>query len=167
MTVAIIVALFGCAFLWFGLAVFNGAESGRNAAKELQAAGLSGVVTDARVKIWTNTDGNTTVSDMELTFTGADGSSHTLSTKHFPRTSVGNSDPAGWYSDFSTKAQVVGQKVTYRLGDQPAVELENQLPGLINAPWGFANYLGLVFGGLGVIVLIGAAVTFIRSLSAG
>lgn len=167
MIIAIVIALFSLAFIGFGYSLFNGAESPKNTAKELQSEGLTGTVTGARVKIWNDTTGENRASEMELTFSGADGSSHTLTTTHFPAVSTTLTQKAGWYEDFSSKSEVLNQQVRYSLGEKPIVELESELPKLASAPWSFPNFLGIAFAGIGLIGLIGAVIGFFRSLSAG
>lgn len=160
---AVIIALFGLALLGFGQAMFRAGDCGRETAQQLLAGGQDGMVDDARANIGRGQDGTWHVYEMKLAFTGSDGVAHSLSTNHFPRFSPPINAEPGWTSDFPTKQEVVGQHVKYRLGDQPAVELVGELPGLAAAPRTFANYLGLALGALGIAALLGAAAVTFRS----
>lgn len=160
---SIVVLFFGLAFIFGGLAMSSVAESGRVTAKELQASGHNGVVDDARVSIARNQSGMFSALTVELKFTGEDGSSHTLTTSHFPRFYPPLNSKQGWLEDFPTKAQIVGQEVKYRLGDRPAVELNQELPALVSSGRGFFSYLGLGFAGVGGVLMIVGAVLLVRS----
>lgn len=163
---AIIIAVFGLIFLCIGLVVFNASSAGKNAAVELQNNGKTGTVTDARVQIREdNSDGVSrlpTARLMELTFSTSDGGSKTLATKNFPKVNTSIYTKDDWYPDFDTKSQIVGQQVRYSDSGAPVVELDSQLPALVNAGWGFGNIFGLVFGGIGVLIIGGAAIFFFR-----
>ncbi|MBQ1444941.1 MAG: hypothetical protein IIZ13_13955 [Renibacterium sp.] len=161
----IIVAVFGLIVLLVGITVFNSSSSGKNQAMGLQQSGLSGTVTDARIFIALDfSDGPATpptARELELTYRGADGSSRTGMTLHYPKIDLSIYDKDGWYSDFDTKPQIVGQEVRYS-ADPPVVELASQLDAQANAGWNGGNIFGLVFGCFGAIVLLGGVLTALR-----
>lgn len=134
-----------------------------NVARDLQATGLHGVVTDARANV-TRTNGNLRALWVELTFLGDDGSTHAMSTNSFPHFYPPINGQRGWHDEFATKAEIVGQDVRYRLGESPAVDLVSEIPELVNTGWGFPNYLGLAIMVMGVGAAIGGTAVLFRAV---
>lgn len=163
-TASIIILAFAAALLLFGLNMFQIGSNPGNAARELQATGLQGTVTDARVSVVRADDGQWHAMRAELTFMGSDGTERSLITNHFPRYGPPLSSTGGWVEDFPTKAEIVGQPVSYRLGENPAVELDSEIPALASAGWSFPNYLGLVLMVLGVGAAVGGTVSLVRAI---
>lgn len=163
-TASIIVLGFAALLLLFGQGMFQTGSSPVQTARELQAAGLQGTLTDARVNVIRADDGEWHAMHAELAFTGSDGSRHTMETDHFPRYWPPINSAGGWVEDFPTKAELLGQPVTYRLGDSPAVELDSELPALASRGWTFPNYLGLALLVLGVGAAIGGTVSLVRAV---
>lgn len=162
MVVALVVLFFGIVFLGGGYAIYSAGGASSATAKALETAGQLGIVHAARVNIGRGQDGETTALKIELSFTGHDGQNHTLATDHFPRFAPDINAPLGWTADFPNKADIVGQAVTYRLGDAPAVELNSELEKLAGSGIGFAGYLGLTLMALGALILIVSVVLLIR-----
>lgn len=162
-TASIIILAFAAAALLFGLNMFQLGSNPGSTARGLQATGLHGTVTDARVNVGFD-GGMFHVYRAELTFLGSDGTEHSLTTNHFPRNPSPGSSNRGWLEDFPTKAEIVGQPVSYRLGGNPAVELDSEIPALVAAGWSYPNYLGLVFMICGVGAAVGGTVSLVRAV---
>lgn len=161
-TASIIVLFFAVVFLFSGQSMYQSGSRPGATAQELQANGLQGTVTDARASIG-RVDGRWQCVALELTFMGTDGSEHTLETTHYPQFFPGLDSTRGWTEEFPTKPDVVGQNVSYRLGDHAAVELDSEIPALLNAGWGMLNYLGLAFMLMGAGAAVGAVAALVRS----
>ena len=162
-TASIIVLAFAAVLLLFGQGMLQAGSSDATTARELQASGLQGTVIDARANVVRADDGEWHAMAVELVFAGSEGDEHTLVTNHFPAYHPPVNSPGGWVADFPTKEQIVGQPVSYRLGERPAVELERELPALAGAGWGFPNYLGLALMVMGLGAAIGAVVGLVRA----
>lgn len=162
-TASIIVLAFAAVLLLFGQGLFQAGSSDATTARELQSSGLKGAVIDARVNVVRADDGEWHAMGVELTFAGSDGGEHTLQSNHFPTYYPPLSSTGGWVEDFPTKEKVVGQPVSYRLGEHPAVELDSEIPALASAGWGFPNYLGLALMVMGLGAAIGGVVGLVRS----
>lgn len=163
-TASIIILAFAAALLLFGLNMFQLGSNPVNTARDLQESGLPGTVTDARVNVGLNDSGIHQSFRVELTFTGSDGTEHTLTTNHFPDYPGPGISTRGWLVDFPTKGEIVGQPVRYRLGESPAVELESEIPALTATGWSFPNYLGLGLMVLGVGAGVGGTVSLVRAI---
>ena len=162
-TASIIVLVFAVIFVLFGLSMFRtGSEPGA-VAKDLQAQGQRGSVTEARANVG-RSDGGWRARQVELTFVGDDGSTHVMETNHFPHFYPPLDSTAGWVDDFDTKDEILGQSVTYRLGESPAVELDSELAALADAAWSFPSYLGLALMIIGVGAGFGGTVGLIRAV---
>lgn len=163
-TASIIILAFAAALLLFGVNMFQIGSNPGNTARELQATGLRGTVADARVNVGYTNNGIHHVFRAELTFNGSDGAEHTLNTNHFPRDPSPGTNTDGWIEDFPTKAEIVGQSVSYRLGENPAVELDSEIPALVTAGWSLPNYLGLALMVLGAGAAVGGTVSLVRAV---
>lgn len=163
-TAAVIILVFAAALLLFGLNMIQLGNNPGNTARDLQSTGRHGTVTDARSNVVRADDGQWHAMRAELTFTGSDGSRHTMVTNHFPRYAPPITSTGGWVDSFPTKTGIVGQPVTYRLGNSPAVELDSELPALATAGWSFPNYLGLALMAMGVAAAVGGTVTLVRAV---
>ena len=163
LAVAIVVVFFGLALLGVGSSIFQAAGEGQATARDLQVNGLPGTVTDAKVMVGRGQGGTRTVSEMELTFMDEQGMEHTAGTTHIPRYYPPSNAESGWTSEFPAKDQLLGQAVKYRLGDDAAVELVEQLPAAAAAPWTIPRYIGLVLGIFGIFVLVGALAMGVKS----
>lgn len=162
----IIIAVVGLIALLVGIAVFNSSSGSKNQAQALQASGLRGTVTDARMFIAVDFSAGPetppTTRELELTYRGADGVNHTGITSHYPRTSLSIYDKDGWYSEFDTKPQIVGQEVRYSADSPGVVELTGELASQANAGWNGGHIFALAFGGFGLIALLGGVLTALR-----
>lgn len=162
-TASIIVLVFAVVFLLFGLSMFQAGSAPSAVAKDLQQHGQSGTVTDARVNVG-RSDGARRARQVELTFLGDDGSTHVMETDHFPYFYPPIDSEPGWMDDFEIKDEILGQAVSYRLGESPAVELDSELTALANEGWSFPNYLGLALMTLGVGAAIGGTVSLVLAV---
>lgn len=151
-----VVALFALALLGVGSVIFQAAGEGQSTARELQTNGRPGTVTNARVMVGRGNGGSRTVSEMELTFTDEQGMEHTAGANHFRRYYPPSNAESGWASEFPGKDQLLGQPVKFRLGDDAAVELVEELPAAVAAPWTVPRYIGLVLGSIGLLVFVAA-----------
>ncbi|MBP2413314.1 hypothetical protein JOF48_002113 [Arthrobacter stackebrandtii] len=163
-TASIVILLFAAMLLLFGYSTFRAGNSDASTAQELQSSGLPGIVNDAKVNVGRGSSRQWHASHVELTFTGTDGSQHTMQTDHFPHFTPPVDSTAGWFSDFPTKNEIVGQPVLYRLGESPAVELSSEIPALASTGWSFPNYLGLAIMAMGAAAAIGGSVSLVRSV---
>lgn len=162
-TASIIVLAFAVIFVLFGLSMFQAGSAAGAVAKDLQLHGQHGTVTDVRANIG-RSDGRRHARQVELTFLDDDGSTHVMETEHFPHFYPPLNSKVGWVDDFSTKDEIVGQPVSYRLGESPAVELDSELAALANAGWSFPNYLGLALMVMGAGAAIGGIVSLLRAV---
>lgn len=160
---SIVVLAFAALLLLLGQGIFHTGSSPVQTAKDLQAGGLHGIVTDARVNEVRSSDGQWHAMHAELAFTGSDGSRHTMETDHFPRYWPAIDSPGGWVVEFPTRAEMLDQPVTYRLGDSPAVELDSELPALAGRGWSFTNYLGVALMLLGAGAGLGGTVSLVHA----
>lgn len=161
-TASVIVLAFAAIFLLFGQGMFHTGSAPVATAKALQAHGLPGTVSDARVNVG-RTNGDLHVLRMELSIVGSDGSTHVMETTHFPRFYPPVNSERGWIADFATKDEIIGQPVSYSLGEKPAVELDSEIPALASAGWSFPNYLGLALMVMGVAAAVGAIIALVRT----
>lgn len=161
-TGGLMILVFAAVFLLFGSGMFQRGSLDANVARDLQATGLHGVVTDARANVG-KSNGDLSALRVELTFMGDDGATHTMNTNHFPYFHPAGNGPIGWHDEFPTKAEIVGQDVLYRVGESPAVDLVSEIPDLVNSGWGFPNYLGLAFMVMGVGAVVGGAAVLVRA----
>lgn len=165
--VGIAVAIFGLIIVLIGVTVFTNSSTTKNQASALQTSGLNGTVTDARIFIAVDvTNGPSTpptARDLELTYQGADGTSHTGTTRHYPTISLSIYQQDGWYSDFDTKPQLLGQQVRYAAESPQRVELASELPAQADAGWNIGHFFALAFGGVGVIILVSGIITVLRA----
>lgn len=161
--VSIFILAFSAALILFGVNMLQIGNKDATTAQDLQASGLAGTIVDARTEIARVDDGELHALRVELTFVDADGGNHTLNTNHFPRYHPPLDSPQGYVDDFPTKDQIVGQPVTYRLGESPAVELTSYLSSIANEGWGFPNYLGIALIVMGSGAAIGGVVSLTRA----
>jgi hypothetical protein len=161
--VSIVILAFSAALILFGLNMFQLGIKDAKTAQGLQVSGMAGTVVDARTQVVRADDGELHALRVELTFVDADGGNHTLNTNHFPQYHPPLDSPQGYVDDFPTKDQIVGQPVTYRLGESPEVELTNNLSAIANEGWGFPNYLGIALMVMGSGAAIGGVVSLIRA----
>lgn len=159
----ILLFAFSAALILVGANMFQLGSQDARSAQDLQESGLAGTVVDARVEVARVADGELHALRVELTFAGADGDHHTLTTSHFPGYHPPMDSPEGYVDDFPTKGEIVGQPVTYRLGDNPAVELSSYVSSLAAEGWGFLNYLGIALIVMGSGAAIGGAVSLTRA----
>lgn len=162
-TAGLLILAFAVVFLLFGTAMIQAGSREANVARDLQAIGVHGVVTDARVSVSRHKDGNMAAFQAELTFSGDDGSEHVMETNNYPRFPPAINAKRGWHDEFPTKAEIVGQDVLYRLGESPAVDLVSEIPELVNSGWGFPQYLGLAFVVMGAGGVVGGAAVLVRA----
>jgi hypothetical protein len=160
---SIVILAFAAALILFGLNMFQLGIKDAKTAQDLQVSGLAGTAIDARAQVVRVDDGELHALRVELTFVDADGGSHTLNTNHFPRYHPPLDSPQGYVDDFPTKDQIVGQPVTYRLGEYPAVELTSELGAIANEGWDFPNYLGIALMVMGSGAAIGGVVSLTRA----
>ncbi len=163
-TASIVILMFAAVLLLFGYSTFRTGSSDARTARELQAAGLPGVVNDAKANVGRGSDRQWHALHVELAFTGSDGSRHTMQTDHFPHFNPPVDSTSGWISDFPSKGEIVGQPVLYRVGGSPAVELASEVPELAGAGWSFPNYLGLGIMAMGAAAAVGGSVSLGRSV---
>lgn len=161
--VSIVILAFSAALILFGLNMFQLGIKDAKTAQGLQVSGMAGTVVDARTQVVRADDGELHALRVELTFVDADGGNHTLNTNHFPPYHPPLDSPQGYVDDFPTKDQIVGQPVTYRLGESPEVELTSNLSAIANEGWGFPNYLGIALMVMGSGAAIGGVVSLTRA----
>lgn len=164
-TASIIILIFAALALLFGATMMRAGGNASATAKQLQERGLPGTVVDARANEVRADDGEWHAMRVELTFTAAHGQEHALETTHFPGYYPPTDSAGGWVQDFPTKDQIVGQTVRYQLGDRAAVELESELPALMEAGWTFPQYLGLGVLILGAGAAVGGVAVLFRALA--
>lgn len=160
-TAAVIIFLFGLILVAFGQNLIGHESDNKAIAQKLQSKGETGVVDDVRIFVGRDMENQFVNQEIELTFTGSDGSSHALTTYHY-RGFPADISVKGWNADFAYKDKFIGQDVRYLLGDKPVVELVSELPDLADAPRGFVSYLGFALAAMGAAALIGGAVFFLR-----
>lgn len=162
--VSVCVLAFAAALIFFGVNMFQQGDEDASTAQDLLDSGSPGTVVDARAEVGRADDGELHAFRVELTFVDADGGSHTIDTNHFPQYHPPLDSPQGYVDDFPTKDQIVGQPVTYRLGEDPAVELTSHLTTVADEGWGFPSYLGIALIVMGSGVAIGGAVSLTRAV---
>ncbi|MDN5725773.1 MAG: hypothetical protein L0G99_07555, partial [Propionibacteriales bacterium] len=155
------VAVIAVAMICGGAAALANAGGQRAATQDLLTSGRPSVVTDARVKIFTGSDGERRVIELEVAFDDA-GRTVVLPTRTVPNLKVDISGPDGWEQDFTGKTEIIGAPVRYLPGTNPTVELESELANQRSSSWGFFDILSVAMCAMGTLMLVGASMSALR-----